>query len=247
MTDRSARRRSTARPVAGGGRQRVAVGGRVRRLAVQAVAGRQQLELVEQGHAGPELDLLPGDVLGADGEGEPAGEPELRGEELVVAGPGPGGRGGLVGGVVGPVGGHLGRRRQLGMLVVGGQQQRPAVAVPARLVGEAGRRAGLVPVQRAVQTVAEPAAQPVPPADHRGPDDLLGVLAVADRYAPVAGDPFHDVGRALDVVPGQGSNIDVKAHAASLAHPVAARRSPLASPRDPLRSMVSQTTRSGHP
>ena len=115
-----------------------------------------------------------------------------------------------------------GRRRQLGMLVVGGQQQRPAVAVPARLLGEAGRRARLVPVQRPGQPVAEPAAQPVPPAQHRGPDELLGLLAVADRQALVAGDPLHHVGRALDVVPGQGSNIDVKAHAASLAHPVAA-------------------------
>jgi hypothetical protein len=47
--------------VAGGGGQRVAVGRRVRR-AVQAVTGREQLELVEQGDAGAELDLLAGDV-----------------------------------------------------------------------------------------------------------------------------------------------------------------------------------------
>jgi hypothetical protein len=63
--------------VAGGGGQRVAVGRQGRRPAVQAVAGREQLELVEQGDAGATLDLLAGDVPGADGELEPAGEPEL--------------------------------------------------------------------------------------------------------------------------------------------------------------------------
>jgi hypothetical protein len=68
----------------------VAVGRQGRRPAVQAVAGREQLELVEQGDAGAKLDLLAGDVPGADGELEPAGEPELGGEQLVVAGVGPG-------------------------------------------------------------------------------------------------------------------------------------------------------------
>jgi len=41
----------------------------------------------------------------------------------------------------------------------------------------------------------------------------------------VAGDPLGDVGRPLDVVPGQGPHIDVKAHAASL---VTRRRVPVA-------------------
>src|SRR4030095_4198150 len=130
---------------------------------------------------------------------------------------------GWVGGVVGPGAGHRGGWWQLGVLVVGGQQQGPAVAVPARLVGEAGRRGGLVPVPGAVQAVAEPAAQPLAPALDGGPDDLLGVLAVADRDVLVAGDPSPASARSLAVVPGQGSNIDVKAHAASLAHPMAAR------------------------
>jgi hypothetical protein len=39
-------------------------------------------------------------------------------------------------------------------------------------------------------------------------------LAV-DDHVLVAGDPLDHVGRALDVVAGQGPNIDVKAHAAS--------------------------------
>src|SRR4029450_8619428 len=138
LTERSARRRSTARPLPaaadsewpsadgsggwasrgeGGGRGSSGGGGGGR-----GAGGGEQRELVEQGDAGAELDLGAGDVLGVDGELEPAGEPQLRGQQLAVAGAGSRGRGGLVGGVVGPVGGDDLGRRQLRMLVGGGPQ-----------------------------------------------------------------------------------------------------------------------------
>jgi hypothetical protein len=58
-----------------------------RSLIDRAAVLRRQL--LEQGRAGAEPDLLAGEVLGARGELEPAGQPQLRGEQLGVAGAGP--------------------------------------------------------------------------------------------------------------------------------------------------------------
>ena len=105
---------------------------------------------------------------------------------------------------------HHGRRRQLGMLVVGGQQQRPAVAVQPGLSVKQGAGPGRPsPAARPAGRRASGSTRPASAAPRT--DDLLAVLAVVDRQALMVGDPLDHVGQALEVVPGQGSNIDVKA------------------------------------